>query len=78
VVAVLVGVLAPTRRAAVAEAATYGFSLAFTFMVAGYDGTATLISRLPLFAVLGLVGAGYAALLALAGSIVPAAGRRPS
>ena len=75
-VAVLVGVFAPARGAAVAGAAVYGFSLAFAFMVAGYDGTATLVSRLPFFAVLGLVGAGCAALLALAGSVVTTPGRR--
>ncbi len=75
-VAVLVGVLAPTRGAAVAGAAAYGFTLAFTFMVAGYDGTATLVSRLPFFVILGLVGAACAALLALMGSFVATAIRR--
>lgn len=75
-VAVLVGVLAPTRGAALAGAAVYGFTLAFTFMVAGYSGAATLVSRLPFFAILGLVGAGCAALLALMGSFVATAIRR--
>ncbi len=69
-VAVLVGVLAHSRRAALAGAAAYGCALAFTFMVAGYDGGAPVLSRLPFFAILGLVGAACAALLALAGSLV--------
>src|ERR1700687_3492260 len=37
--------------------AVYGFLLAFSFMIAGYQGAATLISRLPFFAGLGLFGA---------------------
>lgn len=65
-VAVVIGALAPTRRAAVRGAATYGFA----FMLAGYDGTATMLSRLAFFAVLGLVGAGCAAPLALVGSLL--------
>ena len=75
-VAVVVGVLAHSRRAALAGAAAYGFALAFTFMVAGYDGTATVLSRVPFFAILGLVGAACAALLALLGSLVATATRR--
>ena len=77
-VAIVVGVLAPTRGAALADAAAYGFTLALTFMVAGYDGTATLVSRLPSFVILGLIGAGCAALLALIGSFVATAIRRQS
>jgi uncharacterized membrane protein YccF (DUF307 family) len=74
-VAILVGVLARSRRAALGGAAAYGFALSFTFIVAGYDGSATVMSRLPFFAVLGLVGAACAALLALVGSLVPTATR---
>jgi hypothetical protein len=74
--AILVGVLAPSRSAALAGAAAYGFALAFTFMVAGYDGTAPVVSRLPFFAILGLVGAACAALLALLGSLVETATHR--
>lgn len=37
--------------------AVYGFLLAFSFMIAGYQGAATLLSRLPFFAALGLFGA---------------------
>ncbi len=75
-VALLVGAFAPSRRAALAGASVYGFALAFTFMVTGYDGTATMMSRLPFFAILGLVGAACAALLALAGHFVATATRR--
>ena len=72
-VALLVGGFAPTRGAAAAGAAAYGFTLAFAFMVAGYDGSETLLSRLPFFAILGLVGAGCATLLALLASFVATA-----
>lgn len=48
--------------------AVYGFSLAFVFMIAGYNGTASLISRLPFFAVLGIVGAICGAVLGLIGA----------
>jgi len=37
--------------------AVYGFCLSFSFMVAGYNGTASLVSRFPFFALLGLFGA---------------------
>ena len=75
-VALLVGAFAPSRRAALAGGSAYGFALAFTFMVTGYDGTATLMSRLPFFAILGILGAACAALLALTGYFVAAATRR--
>jgi hypothetical protein len=45
------------RRAAMTNGAAYGFMLAFAFMVAGYSGAASLLSRLPFFAILGLFGA---------------------
>jgi hypothetical protein len=34
----------------------YGFVIAFVFMMAGYAGNASLISRIPFFAILGLFG----------------------
>jgi hypothetical protein len=34
----------------------YGFTIAFVFMLAGYAGSASLISRMPFFAILGLFG----------------------
>jgi hypothetical protein len=72
-VALLVGAFAPSRRAALAGASAFGFALAFTFMVTGYDGTASVLSTLPFFALLGTVGAACAALLALTGHFVATA-----
>ena len=75
-VALLIGVFARSRRQAVVEAGSYGFVLALVFMVAGYEGAAPLAGALPFFALLGLLGAACAALLSLAGTLVPTARRR--
>lgn len=45
------------RRTAMINGAAYGFALSFVFLIAGYTGTASLVSRLPFFALLGLFGA---------------------
>jgi hypothetical protein len=45
------------RGASMKNGAAYGFVIAFVFMIAGYAGTAPLLSRLPFFALLGLFGA---------------------
>lgn len=45
------------KRQALFNGAIYGFLLAFVFMLSGYSGSASLVSRLPFFAGLGLVGA---------------------
>lgn len=46
--------------------AVYGFTLSFAFMIAGYNGTASLLRRLPFFALIALFGSvcGLAAVLA--------------
>src|SRR5436853_1788006 len=48
--------------------ALYGFVLCFTFMLAGYSGTASLVGRVPFFALIGLVGAVCGFVLGFAGS----------
>ena len=58
------------RRAAMTNGAAYGFMLAFAFMVAGYSGTASLLSRLPFFAILGLFGAICGFVLGLLGFLL--------
>jgi hypothetical protein len=45
------------KRVALINGAVYGFVLSFVFMAAGYSGNASLVSRFPFFAVLGLFGA---------------------
>lgn len=58
-----------TRRESLGVGAAYGFSLAFVFMVAGYEGRSPLTGRLPAFALLGLVGAVCGMALAMIGSL---------
>ena len=53
------------RRPGVAGAA-YGFALAFVFMLGVYTGKASVLSRVPFFALLGVVGALCGAALAVA------------
>jgi len=57
------------RREAMINGTVYGFVLAFIFMISGYSGNASLISRLPFFAVLGLVGAVCGFVLGFLGSL---------
>jgi hypothetical protein len=54
---VLLGVWCAQYREAAGLGALYGFLIAFTFMVTGYQGAAPILSRVPFFAILGLVGA---------------------
>src|SRR5205823_3824824 len=69
--AVTVGYRA-SRATAVAAGALYGFVLCFVFTLATYGGAAPVITRVPFFTVLGLVGALCGLLLALLGaSLMP-------
>ncbi len=43
-------------RESLVNGGAYGFALAFVFMIAGYTGSASLVSRLPFFALLGVFG----------------------
>jgi hypothetical protein len=45
-----------TRNEAMINGVVYGFILSFAFMIAGYSGKLSLISRVPFFAVLGVFG----------------------
>ena len=46
-----------SKREALKSGAVYGFSLSFAFLIAGYTGTASLVSRFPFFVILALFGA---------------------
>ena len=45
------------KREALKSGAVYGFSLSFAFLVAGYNGVPSLVSRFPFFLILSLFGA---------------------
>jgi hypothetical protein len=49
--------------------ALYGFFISFVFMVSGYAGTASVVSRLPFFAALGVFGAVCGLILGFLGSM---------
>lgn len=76
VAAVVIGVLAGTWRQAAIDAGVYGFALVFVFMLSGYSGAGPAATRLPFFALLGLVGAVCAALLAVAAKAMRGWSRR--
>jgi hypothetical protein len=61
---------ANARREAIIDGAVYGFFLCFVFMLAGYTGSASVISRLPFFALLGIFGAFCGLVLGLLGSLL--------
>jgi hypothetical protein len=63
----LLGAFSDGRGRAAAAGATYGFVLAYVFMLAGYDGSAALHTRLMPFVVFGVVGAVCGAALSVAG-----------
>ncbi len=63
----VIGAWSDNRRASILNGFCYGFILAFVFMVAGYTGTASLLSRLPFFALLGLFGAVCGLILGILG-----------
>ncbi len=56
-----------TKYESVVNGVIYGFILVFVFMVAGYSGTFSLASRLPFFAILGVIGAACGLALGLIG-----------
>jgi hypothetical protein len=45
------------KREALKSGVVYGFSLSFAFLVAGYNGIPSLVSRFPFFVILSLFGA---------------------
>ena len=64
--ALIIGYFSTTWKGALGSGGLFGFCLASTFMVAGYQGTAPVTSYLIPFAIIGLVGA----LCAIAGATV--------
>jgi len=59
-----------TKKEAMINGVTYGFILSFVFMLAGYTGNASLISRVPFFAILGVFGGVGGLLLGLLGFFI--------
>jgi len=57
-------------RESIVNGICYGFALAFIFITAGYTGSASLVSRIPFFAILGIFGGLCGLILGLAGSAI--------
>ncbi len=57
VIGMAIGYRSRSCRRSVSEGTAYGFVLAASFMVTGYDGTASVATRIPFFLALGVVGA---------------------
>ena len=55
------------RHRSALAGAVYGFVLSFVFMLSVYSGKAPVISRMPFFALLGVVGAVCGSILAVVG-----------
>ena len=66
----LIGYWSANKKTALFYGAIYGFILSFSFMFFGYNGSASIISRFPFFALLGLFGAVCGIVLGVLGSIV--------
>lgn len=60
-----------SKKYAIRNSGIYGFILSFVFMFVGYQGSAPIISRIPFFAILGLVGMMCGFVLGLIGNIIP-------
>ncbi len=69
---ILLGWWSKRWNEAVINGLVYGFFLCFSFMIAGYNGSASILSRTPFFAIIGLFGA----LCGLVLELIGAAARR--
>jgi len=58
------------QRQGLYAGALYGFCLCFAFMVAGYNGTPSVLGRLPFFVVIGAFGAVGGVALAAVGYFI--------
>jgi len=63
----VVGAISQDRRQALVGGAAYGFVVGFTFTAASYGGADPLLSKVPFFAIFGLVSAAFGIALTLAG-----------
>jgi len=64
------GIYAKNTKEAVVSGFVYGFLLSFVFMLSGYNGTQSIITRVPFFAILGLFGAFCGLILAYIGFFI--------
>lgn len=70
VVGLAIGVTSADGKSAILNGSVFGFIAAFTFMIVGYEGQASLTTRLLPFVLLGLVGAMYGLIFSIIGRSV--------
>jgi len=68
IVGLVIGWWSKPLKGALVNGGLYGFFLAFSFMAAVYQGSAPIVSRIPFFATLGLVGAVCGLILSVIGN----------
>lgn len=66
-VGLIIGALSTTRRSALINGSLFGFAVSYSFMISGYQGTASLSSRLLPFVLFGIFGAVCGLILGLIG-----------
>lgn len=72
------GYFATNMRQALGIGATFGFALAYTFMLVGYGGSEPIITRLAPFILLGIIGAICGLILAVIGYFIGKKLRKPN
>jgi hypothetical protein len=78
VAAVGIGIMSRAWREALIDGAAYGFALGFSFTALGYNGADPPITKLPFFAILGIVSAAFGAALTLVAQWLAARSRSRS
>lgn len=70
IVGLTVGYFSESIRTSVLYGFLYGFFLAFVFMVSGYSGSMSVMTKVPAFMILGVIGAICGICIALVGRII--------
>lgn len=68
IVGLTLGAFCSSNKVALVIGAVYGFSLSYVFMLAGYDGQASVTTKLLPFILFGVFGALCGSVLAIIGS----------
>ena len=69
IVGLLLGLWSANTKDALLNGGVYGFLLSFVFLLAGYTGSESVLTRLPFFIGLGIFGAICGLVLALLGMV---------
>ena len=77
IIGLAIGVFS-NKRSSILNGALYGFALAFVFTLAGYAGAAPILSRIPFFGVLGIVGAICGGILGILGYLLKTIIHKPA